>query len=319
MSGEQTQPLRWFGAMRSEGPTELPEQVARDLSAMRSAALRRCLLGIGGGLALPVAMVALMVISGLEVVMLLVVISVFVGPIIATTALVKHGEVAWRYRAVRAGMTVERFAGSAPYGFDDTVTKRLRKRKMIVGEFPHQLLVLAEAGTVLAVDDHASPHAVRGTIAETAPLRAQDDLSRPLSGLERAELAGVMDRLYKLPVGGCFAAGWVTTVILRLLVLPSWELVEWFNTWGWTVWFGIAGVLLVLAQLLAWLRIGALRSEFEGPLEAIRAANVEGSIHSVAAAVFPHSGIVWQYGTCPGPARLEGGGLLSKAARAARR
>jgi hypothetical protein len=318
MSGEQTQSIRWFGAFRSEGLTELPEQLARDLARMRNAALRRCSLGIAGGLALPVAMIALMALSSLKVVILLVLISVFVGPVIAATALIKHGEVAWRYRAVRAGMTVERFAGSAPYGFDDTVTKRLRKRKMIVGEFPHHLLVLPEAGTVLAVDDHASPHAVRGTIAETAPLRAPDDLSRPLSELERAELAGVMDRLYKLPVGGCFAAGWVTTVILRLLVLPSWELVEWFNTWGWTVWFGIAGLLLVLAQLHAWLRIGALRSEFEGPLEVIRVANVEGSIHSVAAAVFPHSGIVWQYGTCPGPARLEGGGLLSKAARAAR-
>lgn len=310
-------PVRWFGAFRSGGPTELPEHLARDLSAMRSTALRRCFLGIGGGLALPVAMVALMVLSGLEVVVVLVLISALVGPIIAATALVKHGEVAWRYRAVRAGMTVERFAGSAPYDFDDTVTKRLRKRKMIVGEFPNQLLVLPDVGTVLAVDDLASPHAVRGTIAETAPLRAEDDLSRPLSGLERAELAGVMDRLYKLPVGGCFAAGWVTTIILRVLVLPSWELVKWFNTWGWTVWFGIAGVLLVLAQLHAWLRIGALRTEFEGPLEVIRVANREGSAHSVAAAVFPHSGIVWQYGTCPGPARLEGGGLLSKAARAA--
>ena len=316
MNDDQT--VRWFGAFRSEGPIELPEHHAHSLTAIRSVALRRCLLGVGGGLALPVAMIAFMVLSGLDVAILLVVISVFVGPVIAATALIKHGEVAWRYRVVRVGMTVERFAGSAPYGFDDTVTKRLRKRKMIVGEFPHQLLVLSEAGTVLAVDDHASPHAVRGTIAETAPLRAQDDLSRPLSGLERAELAGVMDRLYKLPVGGCFAAGWLTTVILRLLVLPSWELVEWFNTWGWTVWFGIAGVLLVLAQLHAWLRIGALRSEFEGPLEVISVANVEGSIHSVAAAVFPHSGIVWQYGTCPGPARLEGGGLLSKAARAAR-
>ena len=316
MNDDQT--VRWFGAFRSEGPIELPEHHAHSLTAIRSVALRRCLLGVGGGLALPVAMIAFMVLTGLDVAILLVLVSVFVGPVIAATALIKHGEVAWRYRTVRPGMTVERFAGSAPYGFDDTVTKRLRKRKMIVGEFPHHLLVLPEAGTVLAVDDHASPHAVRGTIAETAPLRAQDDLSRPLSALEQAELAGVMDRLYKLPVGGCFAAGWVTTAILRLLVLPSWELVEWFNTWGWTVWFGIAGVLLVLAQLHAWLRIGALRSEFEGPLEVISVANVEGSIHSVAAAVFPHSGIVWQYGTCPGPARLEGGGLLSKAARAAR-
>lgn len=318
MSGEQAQPVRWFGALRSEGPTELPEQLAGDLITMRNAALRRCLLGIGGGAALPVASVALMVVSGLDVVVLLVVISAFVGPLIAAMALVKHGEVAWRYRSVRAGTTVERFAGSAPYGFDDTVTKRLRKRKLIEGERHHRLLVLPESGTVLAVDDIASPHAIRGTIAETAPLRAEDGLSHPLSALERAELAGVMDRMHKLPVGGCFAAGWLTTVVLRLLVLPNWDLVEWFNRWGWTVWFGIAGVLLVLAQLHNWLRIAALRSEFEGPLALVRPANAKGSADFLAAAVFPQSGLVWQYGPYPGPARLEGGGLLSKAARSAR-
>lgn len=285
---------------------------------MRSAALRRCVLGVGGGLGLPVVLFVILIASHLDVVVVPLVISALVGPFVAATALVKHGEVAWRYRTVRAGVTVERFAGCALIGFEDTVTKRLRKRKLIEGERHHVLLVAPRSGILLAVDDTASPHAVRGTIAETAALRSEEELGRALSGLELAELAGVIDRMYKLPVAGSFALGWIATVVLRALVLPNAAMLKWFNTQGWMVWFGIAGVLLVLAQLYAWLRIAALRSELGGPLHVVTVEDPEAPSGTFSVAGFAQSGVVWQYGQYPGPARLEGGGLLSKVARKAR-
>ena len=119
-----------------------------------------------------------------------------------------------------------------------------------------------------------------------------------------------MDRMYKLPVGNSFALGWGATAVLRIVFLTDPEAVQWFDTQGWILWFGIAAVLLVLAKLYNWLRLSALRGERDGPLHLLQSADAPTA--APLAAGFPQSGVIWQYGICPGPLRLEGGGLRGK-------